>query len=474
MTATLNPAPAEGHATDAPAPPEGRPVPNAPRPAPTPDGRPRPGALGRLGRGRGPVRLRRPSTPLLLRFGMVLACVPVAVFAASVQLGVARNDDTLRTVARDATQGITIAQDIKLNLAELDELVVRDLLHPVALGTSGFPVDYDQKRTELHDNLVEAAVESSSGAAYLRPLANIDYALGHYHSLVKDAFAADARGDRAAAIDLYARANAVMEGTLLTEADFVDKANTYVLNTSYDRQKARSASTLQLILVTWLALLAATVVAVLVGAFAINRLDVSAADLTVAREQAFDKVHVLARARSTVVSARQAQGHLLLDTGRRREIEERFTAYSEHLFRVQGRSTVAGLAQITQGGDVPDGAGGLLAQAAMAGAGGRDQAARRTVVGLSDFLAADSDLRQLVDSGQPAAADNLYRRGMAFSQLTSAIDEAQLQDQATFDRRAHDALVGTARLDQVNIAAAGAVLLLVALGLFIRLREYGA
>jgi len=96
------------------------------------------------------------------------------------------------------------------------------------------------------------------------------------------------------------------------------------------------------------------------------------------------------------------------------------------------------------------------------------------VVGLSDFLAADSDLRQLVDSGQPAAADNLYRRGMAFSQLTAAIDEAQLQDQATFDRRAHDALVGTARLDQVNIAAAGAVLLLVALGLFIRLREYGA
>ena len=62
-----------------------------------------------------------------------------------------------------------------------------------------------------------------------------------------------------------------------------------------------------------LGLALATVVALASGAFALNRLGDSSAHLTGRREQAFDSVHVLARARATVVSARQAQGQFLLD-----------------------------------------------------------------------------------------------------------------------------------------------------------------
>ena len=442
-------------------------------------------------------RVRRPSTPLLLRVAMGLACLPVAFFAAAVQLGVARNDSTVNTVARDATRGITVAQELKLNLAELDQIVVRDLLDPVALGPSGFPDDYAHKRAELHDNLVLAAQESSSGAAYRQPLANIDYALAHYHTLVKDAFAAHDRGEDTRAAELYGLAGEVMEGTLLSQADFVDKANTYVLNNTYDRQKARAASTQQVIVVSWVVLLVflvltqlllarmfrrllnlplvlATALTVLTGVFALARLDASASDLTTAREQAFDSVHVLARARATVVSARQAQGQLLLDPALAATAQTAFETQAGRLFRVQDMSTLSGVATVALEGDVPAGAGGYLAKVAFADAGGAgESSSRHAVVAFGEFLASDADLRRMVDDGETDAAAALYRSGVAFNELTQAIDGVQALDQATFDEHADSATSATADLDRIAAVAAAAVLLLIALGLFQRLREYG-
>jgi hypothetical protein len=449
-------------------------------------------------------RLRRPSTPSLLRLGMALALLPVAAFAVAVQVGVARNDNTVRTVGRDATRGITVAQAIKLNLAELDALVVQDLLGTVTLTPSGFPEGYNAKRGELHDNLVLAALRSQEGAAYQQPLANIDYVLAHYHTLVKDAFAAQANGDTARAADTYVRAHAVMADTLLPEAEFVDKANTYVLNNAYDSQKDRSSSTGRVIFVTWIVLLAflvltqlllarkfrrmlnvplivATVIAVAGGSFAMSRLDASADHLASAREQAFDSVHVLARARATVVSARQSEGMLLLDPGQAAAAQEDFTAQVHQLFRVQGNDDVGALAR---SGTVPDGAGGYLATVAAAGSGSgsgdamagsdHDGSGDEMVVAFGDFLAEDANIRNLVDDDAVRTARGVYDNARTFTVLSDAIDDAQTADQATFDGHANQAAEATGNVDEITLVAAGAVLLLMLLGLYLRLREYGA
>ena len=165
-------------------------------PAPPPVGRAR-RALRAVRAG----RVRAPSTPFLLRLGMALACLPVVVFATAVQMGIERNDSTVRTVGSEATRGITYAQALKVDLADLDEVVVHDLLDGAPPEANGLPGDYNAKRAELHDNLVLAALVSSSGAAYEQPLANIDYVLSHYHTLVKDAFAAMLVDDTAGAVD---------------------------------------------------------------------------------------------------------------------------------------------------------------------------------------------------------------------------------------------------------------------------------
>jgi hypothetical protein len=429
---------------------------------------------------------------------MALAAVPVVLFAVAVQLGVARNDSTVRTVGRDATTGITVAQDIKLNLAELDALVVQDLLGTVALTPSGFPEDYNLKRAELNQNMVRAAAESQEGAAYQQPLANIDYVLAHYHVLVKSAFAAGADGDDARAAELYSRAHVVMADTLLPEADFVDKANTYVLNNTYDSQKARSASSTRFITVSWVLLLVflgvaqlvlarkfrrllnlplvvASLVAVIGGSFALARIGSSGDHLTEAREQAFDSVHELARARATVVSARQSEGQLLLDPARAAEARQDFAAQIDKLFRVQGQDDVAGVTAVAQSGSVPEGSGGYLATVAAAEAEeGHDSSGHDAVVAFGDFLAEDANIRGLVGSDAVRTARGVYDTAQTFGVLSDAIDDAQTADQATFDRHAGRAADATAHVDQIALAAAGGVLLLILLGLYQRLREYGA
>jgi hypothetical protein len=446
----------------------------------------------------------RIATPLLLRIMMALACVPIALFALAVHLGVTRNDRAVETVGQDATQGITLAQQIKLNLAELDDVAVHDLLTPPTLGPSGFPDDYSAKRRELHGNLVLAASEVPATLAYQQRLENIDYALGHYHALLRDSFDASDDGNPTQAATLYAQAHGVMQGTLLSEADSFDKANTYVLNNTYDRHKSDASSTVGLILVSWavllalligvqllvakrfrrvvnLALAAATVVAAVSGIFAITRLNDSSSNLTTAREGAFDGVHVLARARATVVSAWQAEGQLLLDPsgqsnppdaadGSGAGADEGFRAEADKLFRLPDGAQAASTAQA---GEVPEGSGGYLATVIDAEVSeGGDRAATEALVAFGAFLVVDADLRELMASGDVTGARAVYEDGEAFDELTSAIDLAQSIDQRTFDDHAQAAQDATRNLGWVNAFAAVVIAALVILGLYQRLREY--
>ena len=65
-----------------------------------------------------------------------------------------------------------------------------------------------------------------------------------------------------------------------------------------------------------------------------------------------------------------------------------------------------------------------------------------------------------------------YRDARAYTALTGAIDAAQVRDQVTFDTEARAAAGATAHVGDVNLLAAAAILVLVLLGLYQRLREY--
>jgi hypothetical protein len=429
---------------------------------------------------------------------MVLAFVPIALFALAVYVSVTRNNDTVGTVGRESTRGIAVAQASKLDLAELDEIVLLELLEPSELASGGFPEEYNTKRRDLHDNLVVAAAEAASGVAHQRSLVNIDHALAHYHALVQGAFEASVaeEPDPALVAAWYTPAHEVMEGTLLPQAEALDKANSYVLNTSYEGHKADASSAQAMIVWSWLALLAflvvvqvllarrfrrilnipvlaATILAVVSGMLVMARLDHSRSNLTKAREEAFDSVHVLARARANAVTARQAQGQRLLDpsmTGT--EAESLFRAQADKLFRVRAEDDVI---ETAQAGYLDEGAGGYLATVARADeSNGRIRGGARhsLLQSFGAFLEEDDDLRDLVDVADLAGAQTMYSRPAAFTALIEEIDQAQAERQRQFDRYARAAGRATDDLQLITLVLVSGMAVLVVFGLGQRLKEY--
>jgi hypothetical protein len=141
---------------------------------------------------------------------------------------------------------------------------------------------------------------------------------------------------------------------------------------------------------------------------------------------------------------------------------------------------------LARSGTVPDGAGGYLATVAAAGSGSgsgsgdamagsdHDGSGDEMVVAFGDFLAEDANIRNLVDDDAVRTARGVYDNARTFTVLSDAIDDAQTADQATFDGHANQAAEATGNVDEITLVAAGAVLLLMLLGLYLRLREYGA
>jgi hypothetical protein len=454
--------------------------------------------LNRNGRAGGPKR--RISTPRWLWLGMVVCCLPVVAFAFAVHVGVTRNDDTVQTVGEDATQGITVAQQIKLHLAELDSIAVTQLVvePPVTEADGGYPADYDAKRSELHENLVAAAAQSQ-GDAYAQTLANIDYVLGHYHALMADSFAAQAAGDAAGALERYRAAHEVMDSTLLPEADRFDRANTYVLNATYGRQLDRSSTTETWIVVTGAGVLVVLVVAqyllyrrfrrvlnialVLASALvvlsitsAFTRLDRSEQRLAEARDESFDAVHQLARAQATTQVAHQAQGDRLLDPSDTEAADERFEAATDRLFRLPEAEygedpdpdeVVGSIDDVT--GDAPAGSAGYLAAVAE---GQAFDAANEAIRAFGQYLVADESLRDLVADSDVAVARGDYGVDQSVQTLTDAIAQAQQIQQQAFDGDVDGARSATRGMGAINLGLAGAVILLVLVGFGQRLREY--
>lgn len=443
---------------------------------------------------------RRLTTPRVLRAGMVLVCLPVLALAATVQLAVATNDEAVDTVAENATDGIATAQRIKANLAGLDELAVRTLLADADGGDGRDELrdQYAEQRRALHDSLTAAAADAPPGAAYEMPLVNIDYALAHFHGLVDDSIDALDRGDRAVAATLYGRAHEVMATTLLPEADFIDKANTYLLNATYDEHRddteSRTASVViagavlivALLVVQFLLarrfrrivnpmLVAATVLAIAVVALVSDRLDGSAAELAVAREEAFDSVHLLARSEATVLTLRQAQGHRLFDPGSAAATKA-FGDETRKLFRVpEGEDLATVLERAwTEKLGFPDGTGGYLSTviAGEVDAIRYDGPAWETLERLSALLNEDAELRRMADAGNGAAAVARFETGEVAGALRTTLATARTDQQARFDEHAGAANEATSGLRLLNRLAFLLLVGLILAGFYVRLREY--
>lgn len=470
-------------------------------------GRNRPRHSGGSEPGSGGSRLDRFTTPVLLRAVMGAAALAIVLFTLAAVVGAGRAEQANDTVRAEAIYPANLAQQVSLDLAALDEIVVHGLLQPGTLGSGNYPDAYDNQRRAIEENLFEVSSMVSSDETAVQQLVNVSYPLAHFHALAGDSFAAARAGDEQAAARSYGEAHTVMQESLLPAAESFADTRLTAVGQDYDRRASSASSFNRLVWVSWLvlvgvlvvvqvlvakrfkrnfnwALVAATVAAVLVGGYTVRQLDNASSHLASAHDRALGAVHTLGKARVTAAAAWQAEGQLLLDpdgtlVGTTAAEHEGFAVHADQLFQVPRPARGAGRNHATErvdramAGDVPDGATGHLANARRADVSeGGNQAAEAALTEFVRLLDADQGIRQLVDAGNLTGALVRYDEATAFEQMVAAIDEARSVDQAVFEHHARSAVDSASGVGLMAAIAAVLVAGFALGGLYQRLREY--
>ncbi len=422
------------------------------------------------------------STPAMLRLSLLAGIVFAALLACAINFGVTRHMQAVKTLTQDATAGINAAEGIKSDLAEMNQLIAQALSTKPGDAERAIVVNYGLKRLELDGSVLTASEHVAFGAAQEDPIKHITHVVATYNKLATDAIDAHEKGDEAGASANYLKASALLSGYLLPDADNLDKASTYALNQSYSelRETARTTeweligSTALFVGVLFLvqvfysrrfrrmvsgSMALAIVLACVYGGYSYVQFSRIDADLTSAKQDAFDSIHVLSRARASAYVLRQNELDAQLDGKSAAEHARQFNESLSKLVNLPDGMNVSTFAHQLNSGKVPDEAGGYMAAELrnVTFAGEWDSAAR-AVNALNSYVSAAST---------PASAQ-------AFNQFITALDQTRAINQSEFDKLAADAGSATKGMTWADLALGIVLSLLIFLGINPRLKEYKA
>ena len=430
----------------------------------------------------------------------------VLVFFLLIGAGVAQHRLALKTVCEDAAPSIIAAQHIRAALADLDANAANELLSAPGQKTQARQ-DYDKRRKEIGDNIVAASENITYGDAERKPLQDIERWLGVYEEDVTRARVMHETGNAAAMLAAYEHATDTMHNVLLPAAQALDKANHDVLESTYATQGYRhllalGAVSLGGFLLGWpllrvqgflsqrtrrsfnQGLLGASLLSGIVFLWALQTFFSAQHELYVAKEQAFDSVHFLWRARAIANDANGSESRWLLamenkDLQAAARYEKEFADRSHEIADISPFERIHQVGPDAQAGRATSGFSGLLADELknITFPHERD-AAVRAVDTYAVYYGVDQQIRQLEAHGMHRQAvelctgNNPGQSNYAFGQFDNALEDTLKINQNAFEE-AH--IEGMQQLKPFNWEV-GALLLGVVIaavfGLRPRLREY--
>jgi hypothetical protein len=435
------------------------------------------------------VPVSRWTTPRRLRAYVAAAWVAVALLLAVALRAIADDREALRAVRQDTAPSIVAAQELGVHLAGLDTQLTASMLGAGSDRDIAGEL-FELERSVVTRRLVDAANNITLGDAERIPIVVMQEELGRYLELASRAQFLYAGSDREGAIALLRVATDLMHDRILPQAGVLDRVNREDMDRRYDRAQSDSRQhdlealvTGGLLVAVLLAaqgivrarmrrrivpaLLAATLVAAGFTWTLVTRFRDAREDLRVARDDAFNSIHLLLRARALAYDARGDEGRYLLDRPR--------AGTYESAFRVKTTQLSSNPGQVGDSG----GSHGLLVDELhnITFTGERD-AAQAALAGLSEVLDVDERIRRLETQGQHAQAVDLAI-GTGGAQARAVFDhlDAALQRTAAINRDAFDAVLlvadrGLRRAEWMDPALALGLALAVWLGIRPRLREY--
>jgi hypothetical protein len=385
-------------------------------------------------------RIRSAPTPARLKAFLYGIWALAGILFLFGEMSISGAQRAMQTVGKDTAPSIIAAQEISSSLADLDANAGNYLLGS-KLNQVAATQTFEQRRTQVTKRLVDAAKNITYGEAESVPINLLFDGLGRYLEYAAEMRYQKDTGDAERAKSTYAAASDLMHQRLLPAADVLDDANYAYLKDEYARQEIRSggaeivAGAVAAMLVgvlVWAqvfvvrhmrrlfnpALAAATVVTALFGAYLVTRIAVAREDLRIAKQDAFESIHALWKARALAYDANGDETRYLLGGPRAAAFEQ---AYKD---KVQKLATVAQPDDaFFNAKKVPDRYKGLFAdEMRNITFTGEREAAVKMIRAFAAYDKIDGTVRTLERTGKHADAVQL------------AIGLGALESNATFDR----------------------------------------
>lgn len=490
-------------------------APAAPMPTP-PDDRQRPGRLGTFFRGRW-----LKTIPGRVRAHVVLCLAALVALLAVLALAIGNARDSVQTIGHDAGPQVVATGTLYFALSDMDAQVSNILLigreHDLGIGYDETLRVYEKRRAEADAAAVQAAQLAGRDPALKRTVQEVLDGLGKYERLVGQAMQLDAQANHepgetpTEVVDAYRQATDLMKMQLLPKAYNITLDTGAHVRQSYETKRSAVLSgrawvaltgviVLLLLIATQLylartfrrvlnpALVLATLATVVLTTVGAGLLTAHAGHIKKAKEDGFDSILQLSRARAISHSAFADESRYLLDPGRADTYEQTYLDKSLSVIYpdlgdkpVNLENYYAGLDQKVAPYRPGDGTVPFLGffgdEARTTDKGREADALARTLDAYRTVQRNDARMRQLASSGNRAAAIDL-RMGRTsgairdFDTYDEALFALTTVHQDAFDEAIEDADGGLRGWDAVPPAGVAVIALLILAGVRPRLAEF--
>ncbi len=435
------------------------------------------------------------TTPGRLQFYVGAVALLVVLTWIVVQWGLSSTTHVVQTVGKDSVPSIIAAEKIRSGLADMDANAANAYLGTGAQVAAAQKA-FDDDRVKVTDALVSAAQNITYGDEERPPIVQMTEGVQIYAAGVQTA---RVKGYPAGLPDLI-RASKMLHEQLLPAAEKLDKVNYFHLDTEYTGGKSRIVMAVVALAVCGLGLMAlivyvqvdlsrrfhrqlnlplliATAVVLLSVGGACAALMHTNASLRRAKDDAFDSVHALWRARAIANDANGDESFYLLEASHQTaqaQYEEAFFRKSKDI--VDGPLTSSELSAAEQNQIK---FGGMLAtELKNVTFAGEQQAALATLQVYKEYRDIDTRIRSLEAGGRHQEAIDLCigtkpgESNWAFDQFDSNLGKTLEINQTQFDQEVASMFAGLLWLPYLAPLAALVVIFLTGAGLQPRLREY--
>ncbi|GAB3970122.1 protein kinase G-activating protein GlnX [Actinoallomurus acanthiterrae] len=458
-------------------------------------------------RARVPGRLRIRTIPGRIRALAAVGALAVLVVLLVTTLTMQDARDGLRVIGHDAGPQVVATGDLYFALSDMDAQLADALLiggdQGLADRRAAALRTYEQRRSEANRALLQGSRLAGADATEQRTAQEMLDALGRYERLAGQALLTDEQSNHAAGpppsavTALYRQATDLMKLDVLPKAYNLTLDNGTKVRRTYEAKRSAVLNGRIWVVLTGLLLIAvllgvqwyfvrrfrrlvnpflalATVGTLVLVAVSVALLSSEAGRLRTAKEDGFDSVLALSRARAISNSAHADEARYLLDPGRADTYEQVYLDKSQTILYVPAGNLDTYYAQVDQKVGGSDFLGFYGTEAHHVTLPGQQEALRKVLSGYQKVQANDRSIRQQATGGD--------RRGALSTKLNAGTGDFGDYDTALvalkdLHGRAFDKAIsaGDHGLRGWNIILPGAAVLLIILilaGVRPRLSEY--